>query len=352
MNPRWSIAATESSSWATLDAPMSADVTRGSRSAHARAIWASVCPRRRGDLVQRADPCEHVVGEELGRERGRATGPRALGNPVQVLVREHSLGERREDDAADAQLAECVEQVGLDPAIEHRVRGLVDQERRAQLAEDRGSLSRLLGRVRGNPDVEGLPLPNRSVERAHRLLERRVRVESVRVEDVDVVETHPQEALVEAREQVLPRPAVSVRTRPHVVAGLARDDELVAIRPEITLKEPTEVLLGRAVRRPVVVGEVEVRDPEVERASDDRATRLERTVVAEVPPEPERDRRKVEAASAGAAIAASGRSGRLRGRTSRAETIPRRPQARAPLRCRDADPRDPGRGQRAARRRC
>ena len=43
------------------------------------------------------------------------------------------------------------------------------------------------------PGVERLALADGRVERAHRLLERRVRVEAVRVEDVDVVEAHPRE---------------------------------------------------------------------------------------------------------------------------------------------------------------
>ena len=41
------------------------------------------------------------------------------------------------------------------------------------------------------PAYSALPCADGGVERAHRLLERRVRVEAVRVEDVDVVEAHP-----------------------------------------------------------------------------------------------------------------------------------------------------------------
>ena len=63
-----------------------------------------------------------------------------------------------------------------------------------------------------------------------------------------------------------------------------------------------EVLLGRAVRRPVVVREVEVGDAEVESASQDRAAGVERPVVPEVLPEPERDRRKLQAAASTAAV--------------------------------------------------
>src|SRR5439155_5681967 len=68
--------------------------------------------------------------------------------------------------------------------------------------------------------------------------------------------------------------------------GLRRDDQLVPVRGEVAADEPAEGLLRGAVRVAVVVREVEVRDAEVERAADDRAARLERTVVPEVVPEP------------------------------------------------------------------
>ena len=117
-----------------------------------------------------------------------------------------------------------------------------------------------------------------------------------------------REALVEARQQVLARPAVAVRARPHVVAGLGRDDQLVAVRAQVLGEDPPEVRLGRAVRRAVVVGQVEVGDAEVEGAADDRALRLERPVVAEVVPQPERDRGQLQPAPAARGGRASRRS--------------------------------------------
>ena len=83
---------------------------------------------------------------------------------------------------------------------------------------------------RRRPRVESLPRADRRVERAHRLLEWRLRVKAVRVEEVDVVEAHSGKALVEAREQVLARAPVAVRAGPHVVAGFGPDHELVAVR--------------------------------------------------------------------------------------------------------------------------
>ena len=202
----------------------------------------------------------------------------------------------------DAEFPERVEQLGLDPTVEHRVRRLVDQEWRSEIAEDRSRLARVLRRVRRDPGVQRLTGSHGGVERAHRLLERRVGVEAMRVEDVDVVEPHPREALVEAREEVLARAVVAIRSRPHVVAGLRRDDELVPEGAQVLLDEHTEVLLRRAVRRPVVVCEVEMGDPQVECAADDGAARLERTVVPEVPPQTEGDCRQKQSAAARPAV--------------------------------------------------
>src|SRR5262249_17203924 len=153
-------------------------------------------------------------------------------------------------------------------------------------------------RVGRDARIEGLALPHGRVQCPERLLERSLGIEAVRVEDVDVLEPHPLERLVERREEVLPGPPVAVRAGPHVVAGLRRDDELIAVRTEILPDDRAERLLRGAVRRPVVVGEVEVGDAEIEGAAEDRPARLERPVAAEVVPEAERDRGEKQAAPA------------------------------------------------------
>jgi hypothetical protein len=84
------------------------------------------------------------------------------------------------------------------------------------------------------PTYSALPWLHGARERAHGFLERRVGIEAVRIEDVDVVETHALQALVEAREQVFARAAaLAVRARPHVPAGLAGDDQFVAVGREV-----------------------------------------------------------------------------------------------------------------------
>ena len=60
----------------------------------------------------------------------------------------------------------------------------MDGERRAEVAEDRRCLERLLRRVGRDAGVERLPRAHGRVECAHRLLEWRIRIEAVGVEDL------------------------------------------------------------------------------------------------------------------------------------------------------------------------
>ena len=107
------------------------------------------------------------------------------------------------------------------------------------------------------------------------------------IEDVDVVEAHSTEALVEARQQVLTRAEVTVGPGPHVPARLSGDDEFVAQAGKVFAQETTEVDLRAPVGRSVIVGEVEVGDPPVERATEDRTLHVNGDIVTEVMPETE-----------------------------------------------------------------
>ena len=188
----------------------------------------------------------------------------------------------------------------------------MDQQRHAHLAQQRGGLPGPVGGVGRDAGVRRPPGLHRGGQRAHRLLERRLRVEPVAVEDVDVVEAHPGQALVERAEEVLARPPLAVGPRPHVVAGLGRDHQLVAVGAEVLGEDRAEVRLRRAVGRPVVVGQVEVGDPAVEGPAQDRPLGLDRLVVAEVVPQPERDRGQLQPGAAAASVGVARRSGRRR----------------------------------------
>ena len=213
-----------------------------------------------------------------------------------------ALRERCERDRPHPALGQGGEEAVLRPAVEHGVGGLMDGERRAETTGDLHRFLRAVHRVRRDAGVERLARAHRGVKGADRLLERGVRVEAVRVEDVDVVEAHAPERLVEARQKVLARAEVAVGPRPLSPAGLRGDDQLVAVRAQVFGHDPAEVLLGGAGRRAVVVGEVEVGDPRIEGGAQDATLAVERHVVAEVVPEAERDRRELQARAADPAV--------------------------------------------------
>ena len=178
----------------------------------------------------------------------------------------------------------------------------MDEQRRAQVPQQLDRLLGPAGTVGGDTDVARLARSDGGVERPDGLLERGLGVEAVRVEDVDVVEAHAPQALVEAAQQILARTVIAVGPRPHVVAGLGRDHQLVAPAGQVLGEDPPEVDLGASVRGAVVVGQVEVRDPQVEGATDDRPAGGQRPVVAEVLPQPERDRGQLQAAAPAAPV--------------------------------------------------
>ena len=212
-----------------------------------------------------------------------------------------------------------VQQAVLDPAVEHRVGRLVDQQWRAELAQDGGGLRGPLGGVGGDPGVQRPARGDRGGQRPHGLLQRGVRVGPVAVEDVHVVQAHPGQRLVQARQQVLTRPPVAVGPWPHVVAGLGRDDQLVAVAAQVVAQNAAEVPLRRAVERPVlqssqrviggiervtavVVREIKVGHTQVERAEDDRPLRVQGPVRAKVLPQPQRYLGEPDATPATAAV--------------------------------------------------
>src|ERR1700722_3302543 len=190
----------------------------------------------------------------------------------------------------------------LDPAIDHRVARLMDETGRSEPLEDGDRFLGAAGVVGGNADIESLPPANRMIESAHRLLERRFGIEAVRIEDVDIVEAHALETLIEAREQVFAAAPFAVRPRPHVVAGLGGDDEFVAKASEVAAQDVAEGKLGGAWRWPIIVGEVEMADAKIERPPAYCAHRIGGLVEAEIVPQAQRYRWQFQPAAAAAVV--------------------------------------------------
>ncbi len=122
------------------------------------------------------------------------------------------------------------------------------------------------------------------------------------VEDIDVVEAHALERLVQAGDEVFARAEIAVRTGPHAVAGLGGDDQLVTVGAEILFEQQAERILGGAGHGTVVVGQVEVSDAQVEGAAGHGAGVLQPVDAAEVVPPAERDAGEFQSAAAHAGV--------------------------------------------------
>ncbi|MNZ68634.1 hypothetical protein D3C78_869040 [compost metagenome] len=206
------------------------------------------------------------------------------------------MRQRREDDGADAQFFQRIDEtILLDPAVDHRIARLVDDAGRAEVLQDGGGLTGALRVVGRDADIKRLARAHDLVQRATGFLKRRVGVETVGIEDIDVIQTHALQALVAGGDYVFAAAPFAIGAGPHVVTGLGGDDHLVAITSEIRLQDFTEGGFGAAGRRAVIIGEIEMGDAEIEGAAADGLFRLVRCVVAEIVPEAERNRRQFQA---------------------------------------------------------
>src|SRR5690606_5597858 len=88
-----------------------------------------------------------------------------------------------------------------------------------------------------------------------------------------------------------------------VVAGLGRDDQLVAVGLEILGHHAAKVLFGGTCWWAIVVGQIEVVDALVESVAQDLALGVEWTVVTEVPPKSQGKWGKAQTRIANAAVA-------------------------------------------------
>ena len=148
------------------------------------------------------------------------------------------------------------------------------------------SLFGLVGRVSGKPHVKRLALAHDVHQSLHRFFQRCLRVVTMGIEHVHVIQAHTYKALVETGHERLAASPVPVGTGPHVVTGLGRHKQFVAIRLEGFLHNESESLFGTAIRRTVIVRQIEMRDAMVESIMRHRQRMRQRIDVTEIMPQP------------------------------------------------------------------
>src|SRR5881398_2239538 len=218
---------------------------------------AALARRERLEVAHQVEVFLEVLALEARREAAVVVGREvleALDLPGQEAAPERAVG-----DEADPQLAARREDPVLRVAAPERVFGLQrgDGVHRARAPERLGPRFR-------EAEPAHLPRAHQVGHRAHRVLDRRVRIHAVLVVEVDRLEAEALQAPVARGAHVLRAPVDGAH--PRVVAAhdaeLGGDDDLLAPAAE---GAPDQLLVGV---RAVHVGGVEEGDAEVERAVD------------------------------------------------------------------------------------
>ena len=192
-------------SWAAVRAPtIGRGHARAGRAPTTSATSSGVQPRPSAARATASTTCCGAVvevGADEGREvRGRRAGVRRRAGAV--LAGQHAAAQRRPRQHAEAQRLRGRQHLLLDGAVEQRVLHLRGGQRGA--ARDRplpgGGLRGLPAGVVRDPDVRRPAAADGEVQRAERLLERRVVGPQVHLPQVDVVHAEaPQRGVERAR---------------------------------------------------------------------------------------------------------------------------------------------------------
>ena len=220
--------------------------------------------------LERLERVERLVDNEVGVGLGphRHARPGWGCRTAAVLPGQPASRERRERREAEAELGERGEQLALGLPFEQAVGVLHPAEAGAAVPVAQPErVDELPGGHVARADVVDRPCAHEVVERAERLVERRVRVGLVREEQVEMARAEALQAPLDLALQVPAREAVVVRAVADGVERLARQQHLVAHRRALAGQPAAD----RRLAAPTAVGvcRVEDVDAEVERGVHD-----------------------------------------------------------------------------------
>ena len=179
----------------------------------------------------------------------------ALGNAVEIAVGKQPLSQRREGyEAHTFIVAELEDAFVYRLVVEHVEASLIDKQWDVALTQILDSVAGSLQRPTRNAHIESFAGTHNVNQRLKGFRQWGVWVVAMRIKEVHIIKAHALQTLVERSHEVLPRTPVAVRTIPHIVACLGRDEQLVAIGTEIFVHHTSKGLFCRTIGRTVVVG--------------------------------------------------------------------------------------------------
>ena len=258
---------------------------------------------RNGEIIETLEFLQKFWREVFFLEGSFEADARIGRDAVQIAIGQHALRQRGERHETGAFALNFFQNAFFNGgAVEQVKTTLIAQTRHIAAAQIlKGELRGLEGPA-GDAHIERLALANNVHQRLKGFLQGSLRVIAVGIEEVDIIQFHALQTLVERGNERFPAAPVPIRPGPHFVAGFRGDEEFVAIGFERRLHDFAKRLFGTSGRRPVVVGQVEMYDAVVESVVNQRAAFRQRALASEVFPEAERDGRQKDAAFSATAI--------------------------------------------------
>ena len=206
--------------------------TVGRRSSQLSAICGIVLPVSLATASSASTMREQalLVVARPGFRNGVRAGAGLRRLPAPDFSGELAPAERAPDDRADALIAAELHQLPFVVAIEQRIIGLVrDVAGIAVTVRRRERLHQMpAGEIRA-ADVTDLAGAHELIERRQRLLDRRVVVLAVQLQEVDRLDAEPLERALDRLQKMLARRAVVVRAVAHRECRLGGNEQAVAL---------------------------------------------------------------------------------------------------------------------------
>ena len=110
----------------------------------------------------------------------------------------------------------------------------------------------------GNSNIQCLSASDDLCQSLHGLLKRSLWIHSVMIEDIYIIQTKAFQALVKTGDQILTASPVSIRSRPHIIACLCADDQLISVCRKFLSQDFSKIFLRTSRLWAIVVCKVKM----------------------------------------------------------------------------------------------
>ena len=113
----------------------------------------------------------------------------------------------------------------------------------------------------GDSNIQCLSASDNLCKSLHGLLKRSLRIHSVMIEDIYIIQTKAFQALVKTGDQILTASPVSIRSQPHIIACLCADDQLISVCRKFLFQDFPKIFLRTSGLWTIVVCKVKMSNP-------------------------------------------------------------------------------------------